>query len=508
MGETLKPLSYRFALCAVLTVACVTAGFLGRPAVAADPNDSTIVQATPAATPTATPTPTPEYLWESYLDGSYVASGKSTLTFLTPGSGIPDRVFDTRPNLATLNAVNVQVTKTANTSYGIMGWKLEASFGNDANTLASYNSSQLVPTPTQAGQACGSPGASPVFSTPYFPFVNPYKCLGNGLYYHVGGFDVTQAYFNFVTPDGKFNLTLGKFNTLAGYEVIESPSDFNFSRSILFGYAVPFTHTGIRLTYNPWSTVTVNLGVNNGWDDIVGTGKALGTLESQIAYSNPASPLSGDIDFYTGIEPAAYGNASGFALPYCPTLATSLSVPPTSCTGLTPPGTVTNPVIGGVVYPVVGPKGERSLIDVVGNYKVFPNLTVGANYDIGSQTNTCCIATTTTGALWDGVAAYVNYSFGAPGGGPYAITARGETFSDPQGYRTGTAIPNFRWNEGTFTTQWKATPNLTARAEYRFDYTPGSPVPVFAQNITYPGGATGVSKTQGSFNAELIVNYP
>jgi len=37
----------------------------------------------------------------------------------------------------------------------------------------------------------------------------------------------------------------GKFVTLAGSEVIWSPSNSNFSRSILFG-AIPFTHTGVR----------------------------------------------------------------------------------------------------------------------------------------------------------------------------------------------------------------------------------------------------------------------
>jgi hypothetical protein len=37
--------------------------------------------------------------------------------------------------------------------------------------------------------------------------------------------------------------------TLAGYEVIEAWKDPNITRSILFGFAIPFTHTGIRANY-------------------------------------------------------------------------------------------------------------------------------------------------------------------------------------------------------------------------------------------------------------------
>jgi len=45
---------------------------------------------------------------------------------------------------------------------------------------------------------------------------------------------------------GPLTIIGGKFVTLAGAEVINSTLDTNYSRSILFGYAIPFSHTGAR----------------------------------------------------------------------------------------------------------------------------------------------------------------------------------------------------------------------------------------------------------------------
>ena len=40
----------------------------------------------------------------------------------------------------------------------------------------------------------------------------------------------------------------GKFVTPIGAEVIESQDNWNYTRSMLFGYAIPFYHTGVRAT--------------------------------------------------------------------------------------------------------------------------------------------------------------------------------------------------------------------------------------------------------------------
>ena len=68
--------------------------------------------------------------------------------------------------------------------------------------------------------------------------------------------DFKQAYIEYIVPVGcegnkkGIVLDMGKFTTWAGYETIETADNINSSRSFLFGYAIPFTHTGIRATYN------------------------------------------------------------------------------------------------------------------------------------------------------------------------------------------------------------------------------------------------------------------
>src|SRR3989338_11070999 len=61
-------------------------------------------------------------------------------------------------------------------------------------------------------------------------------------------FELQQAYVQFYVPFvlpfmHALNFKVGKFVTLHGAEVIESVDNWNFSRSLLFGYAIPFTHT-------------------------------------------------------------------------------------------------------------------------------------------------------------------------------------------------------------------------------------------------------------------------
>ena len=63
--------------------------------------------------------------------------------------------------------------------------------------------------------------------------------------------DLEEAYLAYKVPLGSgLTLKAGKFVTLLGYEVIESPNNLNFSRSLLFGLAIPFTHTGGLLSYS------------------------------------------------------------------------------------------------------------------------------------------------------------------------------------------------------------------------------------------------------------------
>jgi hypothetical protein len=91
-------------------------------------------------------------------------------------------------------------------------------------------------------------------------------------------FDVQQAYVNFPCPITGANIVLGKFVTPFGVEVIESKDNYNISRGVLFNYAIPFTHTGVKLDKSfADGKYTVAGGLVNGWDNMQdnNTGKSL-----------------------------------------------------------------------------------------------------------------------------------------------------------------------------------------------------------------------------------------
>ena len=72
---------------------------------------------------------------------------------------------------------------------------------------------------------------------------------------------INQAYAYWNVSEGT-TLTIGRFNTFLGYEVIAPAANFNYSVSHLFSNG-PFSHVGLMLgVMNPWDT-----------NDITGTGE-------------------------------------------------------------------------------------------------------------------------------------------------------------------------------------------------------------------------------------------
>ncbi|MBI3768170.1 MAG: outer membrane beta-barrel protein [Deltaproteobacteria bacterium] len=82
--------------------------------------------------------------------------------------------------------------------------------------------------------------------------------------------ELEEAYITYNFP-GLPDLQLkgGKFVTLLGAEVIESPSNPNISRSLAFSFSIPFTHTGLLMSYAISPEVKVIGGVVNGWDNVI-----------------------------------------------------------------------------------------------------------------------------------------------------------------------------------------------------------------------------------------------
>jgi hypothetical protein len=220
-------------------------------------------------------------------------------------------------------------------------------------------------------------------------------------------FDVTQAYMRYAGD--KTTFIAGKFTTLAGAELIDSRGLPVYSRSILFGYALPFTHTGVRATFAPNKSFSFTVGANNGWDQMKDTNDNK-TLELGMAITPMSGKISLLASYYSGKE-----GPLGFT-------------------------------------------GTRDLLDVV--LSITPNDKLGIifNYDDGSQ------KTPFGGPSqdWNGWAGYVKYKFNDSWG----FLFRTESFDDKDGYRTGVVQ---KWKESTVAFTASPTASAEIRLEARFD---------------------------------------
>ena len=79
--------------------------------------------------------------------------------------------------------------------------------------------------------------------------------------------DLVQAYVDFGIPVGNgLRIRAGKFVTLLGQETINPTTNALYSHSYLFGYAIPFTHTGVLGTYAVNDKLTIDAGFTRGWN--------------------------------------------------------------------------------------------------------------------------------------------------------------------------------------------------------------------------------------------------
>ena len=309
-----------------------------------------------------------------YLDVSYShRTGDGVFA-----SGAPDRVFDTHTDGFSLQQAALSVGFQPKQGFGAF---VNLTLGNDADVIAPYD---------------------------HYPSRSK--------------FDVTQAYAQYAGSD--FTVIAGKFVTLANQEFIWSPTDTSFSRSILFGFAIPFTHTGVRATFTPSDIVTPVVGLNNGWDDLKDTNTAK-TVELGAIFA-PAKALSVAATGYFGKE--RVGGLVGF-----------------------------------------GTEGQRSLVDVVATWNVTAALTLVLNYDWGKQANLGEYLSSQAvrggpnfDARWDGLAGYLNFT----ASDDWRLSLRAEVLNDRDGYRTGVVQ---KWQEVTATVAYLPTKHAELRFELRSD---------------------------------------
>jgi len=228
-------------------------------------------------------------------------------------------------------------------------------------------------------------------------------------------FDMQEAYVTFAFTD-TLQAKMGKYVTLLGAEFIDSKDNLNFSRSYLFGFAIPFTHTGVRFTHTPTDWLELNVGLVNGWDTLGNDDNGTPSLEANAVLS---------LDRVTWAHAMIYGDEP------------------------------TNSSVTGVS------QTERFVYDTVLSIAATEQLSFMANFDIGKEHGTS-LANLGEDALWYGAAGYVHYDATDRLG----FTVRSEGFRDRDGVRTGMRQTLY---ETTVTTAYKVTPALETRLEYRHD---------------------------------------
>lgn len=78
------------------------------------------------------------------------------------------------------------------------------------------------------------------------------------------GIALPQAYVSVGRED--FNVQIGHFYSIVGYESVMAPSNFFYSKAYSYQFAGPFTHWGAQANYSPNECWDLQIGVHNGWD--------------------------------------------------------------------------------------------------------------------------------------------------------------------------------------------------------------------------------------------------
>jgi hypothetical protein len=276
--------------------------------------------------------------------------------------------------------------------------------------------------------------------------------------------DFQELYAEYILPVGSgLKVQFGKMNTLIGYEVINSWENPNFSRTFMFGLGQAFTTTGLRLSYTFNPMVTASVGVVNGWDNVDDNNKGK-TFEWLVALT-PHERFGAS--FYGSVGPEQSNT------------------------------------VGGVVAGGVGANASatRTVVGSILTFKATSQDTIILEPYYANEANANLVAGKGgKNARWNGLGAYLIHDIDDQ----WSARVRGEIFEDAGGARTCTGgvsgtvnafggVPG-GWNtcagatsagtpatllstggiaqtlwETTFTLQYKATPNLITRAEFRYD---------------------------------------
>lgn len=221
---------------------------------------------------------------------------------------------------------------------------------------------------------------------------------------------IKQAYLAYGLSD-KFKFTIGQFGTHIGYELVDSPDNFHYSLSYLFGNG-PFYHTGAKLDYAASDKIGFMVGVLNGWDNM---------LDNNLAKS-----FAAQVSLTPNDNVGIYLNWIG---------------------GNEDPSSVTGNSL----------KSFKQMADLTASFALSEKFNVGVNAAYGFY-DFDTLATKN----WGGAALYLDYSISDH----FALGVRGEYFDDVSGAQyVGAAYMGYTLT-GVITT---ANEHLFIKPEVRYD---------------------------------------
>ena len=277
-------------------------------------------------------------------------------------------------------------------------------------------------------------------------------------------FYLKEAYLSYLFPVGKgLTMTVGKFVTPIGAEVIESNANWNYSRGLLFNYAIPFFHFGASAKYAFNSQWALTGYLVNGWNNTVINHEAIG-------FFGPGQ---------------SSGLTYGASLAFTPNMKWSVIE-----------NYFAGPVTDGVGFFGQTLNEWKQVSDTVVSFTPNSHWAFILNGDYGFgpviYQETDCDARVSTrprpqgfsfscdptpAVNWWGVAGYAKYTLSPKTN----FAVRYEYYDDPDGY-TGLTFGDRGWaQEVTATASYNLTNQLLVRGEYRYDF---ASLPIFEQSFS------------------------
>ena len=223
-------------------------------------------------------------------------------------------------------------------------------------------------------------------------------------------FDIRQAFVSHTFENG-LRVDAGKFATHLGYEVMDGVDgrNPNGTRALTFTYS-PFTHTGMRATYPVGETLSVTALLVLGADNFQDTNRSL-SVGAQVNY-HPTEDFSLVANYFGGAEQ------------------------------------------------IRNDKNQRQLVELIANYKVTEDMTLGAEILRAREQGLGINGGT---AHWNSFVLYWTNRLDDH----FSLNFRQEWFNDPEGARI---TPGAHVSGFTVTPEYRITEDWVVRMDFRFDH--------------------------------------